>query len=723
VLLRKSIQQLLLLTGVIFGIFPATAIAQINGVTEPLKSANLVFTNHRPKIDGVLDDETWVGATIIEDLHQTLPVNGGQPSQKTIFYVAYDRDALYIAARVFETDPDLIVANQLIQGSSIRFDDRINVVLDPYMTQRSGYIFGLNPNGIRGEGLFQGPENINPNWTGIWIGEAKVTKDGWVAEMAIPFKTISFDESLNDWGFSLTRTIARNNERIAWTSLNRRTGPNSAGILRGIGEAQQGVGLDIVPSIAIKSKKINTGYEQVTQVPSINAFYKITPSLTASLTANTDFSGADVDDVVVNLSRFSVFLPEKRGFFLQDADIFGFSDLQENGIPFFSRKIGLSSTGLPVDLVVGGKLSGRINDLNIGVLGVLQDRQPTIDPTNLIVARASLNVFEESNIGLIGTYGDPQSNNDNALGGVDFNYRNTSLIKGKSIEGSIWYQVTQTNGVAEESEAFGGTVAMFARDGFFGAVIHKTLDTNFNPALGFANWTGIRQTETFGGYRRRPDSAYIREITHSFFFQNTKDMDGNLLLRVESFQPFEIISNAGDSARVRVKNIAEVINNPFEISAGNFVLPKEYDYTHTELVLQTSESRKFSWRGEADVGGFYDGYRVRVVNEATYRPNKHFLLGAGLRYNDISLSGGNFITRLGTFRANIAFNNKWSFLNFVQYDNVSDSAALNSRLKWQPKPGDEYVFIVNYGADIGQDGQIYTRDSELILKAARTIRF
>jgi hypothetical protein len=212
-------------------------------------------------------------------------------------------------------------------------------------------------------------------------------------------------------------------------------------------------------------------------------------------------------------------------------------------------------------------------------------------------------------------------------------------------------------------------------------------------------------------------------VTHSFFFQNVKDMDGGLEFRIVSLQPFEIITHANDSARLRIKKFNDVIKYGFDISEDNFVGPGTYDYTRAELVLNTSDARRLAWHGEADVGGFFDGYRVRLFNEATWRPNKHLLFGAGLSYNDISLSDGDFITRLGTFRANIAFNSKWALLNFVQYDNVSDTAAVSTRLRWQPKPGDEYVFVVNYGADIGEDGQIYTRESELILKASKTMRF
>lgn len=716
----------------------ASAQVPLGSSGDPSKVADLVFTDHPPKIDGILDDEIWKTATVIDDLHQISPGDGDPPTQRTVFKLAYDEDALYISVYAYETDPSLIVAKEFIQGRSLRNDDGIQIILDPYLNFRSGYSFFLNPNGIRGEGLFEGARNINADWEGIWYAEARIVEDGWIGELAIPFKTISFNGDLTAWGFSVGRFIRRNGERVVWASKNRETNPNAAGILNGVERAQQGLGLDLVPSIAFKGYKINKyqddstipptqrgGGEDLKIVPSINAFYKLTPAITASLTANTDFSGAAVDDRVVNLTRFSVFFPEKRSFFLQDADIFGFGSVEENGLPFFSRKIGLDADGAPVDLVVGEKVSGRINNWNIGVMHVLQDRQPTVGQSNLMIARASANILAESNVGFITTNGNPLSDDENTLFGADFNYFNTSLIKGKAFEAGVWHQITSSAGEVHRSQAYGGKLGIFARSGFFGAINHKSIEKNFNPALGFVNWRGIHDTQMFGGYTFQPKHPLIREIKPSFFTKNVMDMDGDLLLRIASIQAFEIISTAGDSARLRIRHWDEIIKPGvgFFISEGVFVSPGDYDGVETELVLSTSKARPFYWHSETLVGDFYDGDSMRLFNEFGWQMNRNIFLGGGLTYQAVDISGGDFITRLATLRVNVAFNSKIALLNFVQYDNVSDVAALNTRLKWKPRPGDEYSFIANYGADIGEEGQIYSRKTALILKAVRTFRF
>jgi hypothetical protein len=709
----------------------------IGSAGDPSKIAHLVYTDNRPTIDAILDDEVWKTATIIDDLHQVFPADGAEPSQKTVYKLAYDEDALYIAVYVYETDPSLIVAKEMIQGSSIREDDNIQIVLDPYLSFRSGYSFFINANGILAEGLFEG-RDINANWEGIWYGEARVVEDGWIAEIEIPFKTISFDDSITSWGFTVGRRIVRAGERNVWASKNRESGPSAAGILTGIEKAEQGMGLDLVPSFAVRSFTHDTyldtgamppvvkgGLEQTLVIPSINAYYKLTPSITAALTANTDFSGSDVDDVVINLSQFSVFFPEKRAFFLQDADIFSFGSMNENGIPFFSRKIGLASDATPVDIVVGEKVSGRIGDWNIGVMHVLQDMTPTVGQSDLMVARASVNILAESNAGFISTYGDPLSDNDNALMGADFSYRSTSLIKGKAAEASAWYQITSTDGEVSESQAYGGKLGIFARDGLFWAINHKTIEENFYPALGFVNRTNIHDTEMFGGYKYRPSHPMIREVTHSFFTRNVMDLDGNLLLRIASIQPFEIINSSGDSARLRIRHIDEIIMpaRGYYIWKGVFISPGEYENVVPELVIQTSLARDFSWHSETQGGGFYDGDHLRLFNEISWQANRNIFLGIGLSHTDVNLPAGKFISRIATARLNIAFTSKIAWLNFVQYDNFSNTAALNSRLKWQPRPGDEYSVIVNYGADIDDDGIIHDRKMETIVKAVRTFRF
>ena len=246
--------------------------------------------------------------------------------------------------RLFDAEPDLINARILRQGQAIGADDRFFVHLDPFNNRRSGYLFGVNPNGVRYDGIFEGVTQRQFDWDGIWQAAAARHPEGWVLEIAIPFKTLSFDPAATSWRMNFVRNIERKNEGMAWISRNRNTDLSTMGDVTGISQIEQGRGLDVVPSLSVRDRRaIGTTPGSRATEPSVDVFYKITPQLNASLTVNTDFSATEVDDRQVNLTRFSLFFPEKRDFFLQDVDIFQFGRLQQDGRPFFSRKLGIDA--------------------------------------------------------------------------------------------------------------------------------------------------------------------------------------------------------------------------------------------------------------------------------------------------------------------------------------------------------------------------------------------
>ena len=274
---------------------------------------------------GVLDDPVWTQVAPIEDFHQYEPIDQGEPSERTLVYLTYDEDNFYVAARMWDSEPDQIRARQLAQGGSARWDDGFGIYLDPFNNKRTGYMFQTNPNGVRTEGTFETPTRLNRDWEDIWYVEARINDEGWIVEMAIPFKTLNFDPDNPDWGFTLERQIARKQESISWSSYNRRVNPGSAGLLSGFVGLQQGRGLDLVPSIVTaRSEDFTDGATSSEIEPALDVFYNFTPSLTGVLTLNTDFSATEADDQRVNLTRFGLFFPEKRDFFLQDVDIFSF---------------------------------------------------------------------------------------------------------------------------------------------------------------------------------------------------------------------------------------------------------------------------------------------------------------------------------------------------------------------------------------------------------------
>ncbi len=330
---------------------------------------------------------------------QFQPGNGDPPTEKTEFLVAIDDENLYIGARLYDSDPAGIKRSQLVQGAAVVNDDYFEVLLDPYNNRRTGYIFYVNPNSVQRDGLLFGGMSFNMDWDGIWEGRADVNEQGWTAEIAIPFKTLSFDPSNDTWGLNLVRAIRRKREEVAWSQNDRRITMDVTGEIRGMGGLDQGRGIDVVPSMALSQReRFLANDSTLLPKPSLDVFYRITPSLAAALTVNTDFSATDVDDRQVNLTRFSLFFPEKRDFFLEDSEVFEFGGLSQNGRPFFSRTIGLSATGQPIDLDVGGRLTGKIGRYTVGALAVRQEATAGVAARDLFVSRGYVGIGEQSTI-------------------------------------------------------------------------------------------------------------------------------------------------------------------------------------------------------------------------------------------------------------------------------------------------------------------------------------
>ena len=678
-----------------------------------------------PVIDGVLDDAVWTHATRIDDLHQFQPVDHGEPSENSEFFIFYDEDYIYVGARLHDRDPAAISARQMVQGKTLQFDDAIEFLLDPFATRRTGYSFQLNPNGIRRDGVYESPTEINRDWDGIWLGDAKIDTTGWTAEVAIPFKTLNFNSENSKWGFTVARTIARKKEEIAWSSFDRAINPGSAGTLACISGIRQGRGLDIVPSVAFKQSKdyvAGTSPSEVT--PSLDAYLKVTPSLTAALTLNTDFSATEVDDRQVNLTRFSLFLPEKRQFFNQDLDIFSFGGLEENGRPFFSRRIGLSDSGEPVDIIVGAKLSGRIGRWNVGVLDVLQDATANVSQSNVFVGRAAANILKESSAGLIYTNGDPTSDRDNQLFGVDFRYRNTSLIPGKTIQGVAWYQQSDTEGVSGDEQAYGWRAEYPNSERWFGELGQWVFEENFNPATGFLNRSDIVGTKAELGYTFTPNGRFLRNVTFKSIYENIDNTNGALESREFVLEPFSVETQFGDMFEIRLKQIDEVLVDDFEISPGVVIGAGAYTFDRVQFVLGSALERRFAISIDIDTGDFYDGDLLKIGGDLSWRPGRHLLLQLGYEFNDVEQPQGAFITRLYRVRADFAFNAKWSWLNVLQYDNVSETAGFNSRLRFNPQAGRDLFLVVNRQFDIDPlSRDISSSTSEVVLKFDYTIRF
>jgi hypothetical protein len=703
----------------------------MSGQTVLRKRLEIARISRAPAIDGILDDGVWREATPITDLHQFNPVDHGEPSEASEFFLAYDSKYLYLGARLFDSDPDSITATQLVQGQSLHSDDQVKFILDTFNNGRTGYQFQVNPNGIRREGIFESPSILNKDWTGIWQVRTSRDQRGWYAEIAIPFTTLNFDPTTDTWGFTVARAISRKKEEIAWASFNRSIDPSTTGQISGLRDIDQGKGLDIIPSL-VSSAASNylTDVSERGLDPSLDVFYKFTPNLTGALTFNTDFSATEADSRQVNLSRFSLFFPEKRDFFLQDIDIFGFggrSASNNNGIPFYSRRIGLSRSGTPVDIDAGVKLTGRVGRWNVGALAVQQGDSPTLDGQGVFVGRASANVLTESSVGMIFTHGDPNSELSNSLAGVDFRYQNTRFSDRYTLRGDAFYEQSKTPGKDGDDSGLGVSLRLGTEgDGFGGNVGYERFGEDFFPALGFANRTAV-ETYIAGSQWRRyfTDSSLWRLMNSSASYEYVRTLDtGVLQSSALTLTPLELNTNAEGKIGVSVVRNEEGLEEDFVIRPGVVIPQGEYSWLDYELNILMSDQRQLAPSLKYGQGKYFDGDRHYYDLGMQWRPGSHFFLDMSYKYQDISLPGGDFKVRQVSADANYAFNAQWSWINRIQYDNFSSSVGLNSRLRWNPRAGDDLYVVLNYNFDsVGAFSGHSSRLSQIAIKYTKTFRY
>jgi hypothetical protein len=719
-------------------------------VPEAPKELRVVRTSVPPTIDGKLDEAVWDSAATIEDLHQIRPGDGTPPSERTIVYVLYDKDALYVAARMWDSGaPNEITRNVMKQGSGLAEDDRLAIILDPFNTRRQGYRFEVNANGVRNDMLYQNNQ-LQPEWTVIWEAAGALGEDGWTAEMAIPFKTLPFDPDIDSWGFNVSRAIRRRGEEILWVSRNRTWNPSIVGVATGLTGLDQGMGLDIVPGF---TSSLRRSYVDSTDDwendPTLDVYYRLTPSLTGSLTFNTDFSATEVDERQVNLTRFNLFFPEKRDFFLNDADLFDFGRIgiggflmttrsvtrasQENGRPFFSRRIGLSSLGEPVDIEYGGKLSGRIGRFNIGALAVRQDEYQAgtiqVEATDAIVTRVSANVLEESSVGFIATSGNPLDNRDNSLVGVDFLFLNSRLFGNLTLEAEAWYQQSDTEGLDGDDTAYGFGARMPSTIGWRGGLGWREIERNFFPALGFVNRVDVRDTWADIGYTHFVGGQRLQSLYAGVDAQRVTSLaTGDVQTQIISLRPLEIESRGRDIARLIYTMNDEHVTQPFVIynSGGQTVVipPGSYEFDDYGFDVTTGVQRKYAGRLIYRTGDFYDGERTNAGGEFIWKQSRFFTARLGYDWNRVELPQGNFTTRVMRLTSEVGFSSQLNWITLLQYDDVSEIFGLHSRLVWIPKAGREMFLVLNRNfEDMDKDNSFNSVTSELSAKINYTFRF
>jgi hypothetical protein len=681
-----------------------------------------------PSIDGLVNDEVWSGAAVVKDFVQKEPRNGEPVSEKTEFLFLYDRNNIYVGIRCFD-DPKGIIAKELARDVSLGEDDRIQIIFDTYLDGRSGYWFQIGPRGSIGDALInENGKHFNKAWDGIWDGKAKITETGWEAELIIPFKTMGFNKKSDTWGLKCIRYVKRKSETATWpgTSLNAdKFQVSDEGKITGLTGMSQGIGLDLIPYLTggiSKKDKTDPVYNA-----GIDAFYQITPSLKLALTVNTDFAQTEVDEKQINLTRFSLYFPEKRDFFLDGSNYFSFGingddDNPKNTsmIPFFSRRIGLDSVGNPVPIKYGGKFTGKYGRWNFGFLHIKDDN--SWDNPGYSVGRVSFDFGKQSSIGIIGTNGNAFSDAGNSLAGFDLKLGSSQLKGNKNIDYSLYGVKSFTTGLKGNDISF-GTELNYPNDFLNFRIGYMQIGSNFTPGLGFVPRTGIR--DIYGGATLgpRPKNSPILQIKTGADYSFISSLETSELLSAEvNLHYMEINFMSGDIISMASEYVFEKLEEPFPIFKSITIPVDEYQFWRHSITLTSAKRRNLWALAKSSFGTFYSGRRTDLLVQTGYKICVPVYLGLDAEHRWVTLDQGDFVTRIFRANLNFLFSPTVSWSNFLQYDNKTEKIGWQSRFQWIIKPG-KIIFVTFNSPTIDPMERFTPQTYEARVKVKYTIRF
>ena len=689
-----------------------------------------VFTASPPVIDGWLEEESWSGASAIDEFYQREP-NTGQPvSEKTEFRFLIDDNNIYIAIQCFD-DPDGVIAKELARDVGLDNDDRVQVIFDTYLDGRSGYWFQIGPRGCIGDALVNANgKEFNKAWDGLWDGKARMTDDGWQAELIIPFKTMGFKKGADTWGLKLIRYIRRKSEISTWplTSLNAdRFQLSDAGRITGMENITQGIGLDIIPYATGGVRKKQERNPEAVFDGGLDAFYQITPALKAAITINTDFAQTEVDERQINLTRFNLFFPEKRDFFLDGSNYFtfGINGDRENThntelIPFFSRRIGLDSDGNPVSIRYGAKFTGKIDKWNIGALHIKDDNR--WDNPGYSAGRISRNIGKQSSLGFIGTIGNAFSEDRNSTAGIDLRIASSEISGNKNLIYNLYGIKSFTSGLKGKDFSF-GTEINYPNDFFNFRLGYLQIGSNFTPGLGFVPRKDIRDFYGGFGFGPRPKNSPILQLKSGIKYTIISNLsNGEMQTAQIDFNLSELIFLSGDIISIASQYNFEALEKDFKIFR-EFIIPiDKYEFWRHSIQIISGKQRKFWASTKIGFGTFYSGNRTDWSVQTGYKVFVPLFIGLESDRRYVTLPEGKFTTQIYRVNLNFLFSPDISWHNFAQYDNQTETIGWQSRFQWIIKPGREIFFIWNAPA-IDPMERFKPEVYDTRLKIKYTIRF
>jgi len=670
------------------------------------------------RLDGILDEAFWSTVDSIGSLTMTEPIEGGDLVGRTTVRILASPKELLIGIVAYDPDPDGIVSVSKQRDPSLRGEDHILLVFDTFRDGRSGYSFGVTPGGARYDALISGPgERQSADWDGIWEAATARGDWGWSVEIRIPLNTLSFGDGLDTWGFNIQRRVERLQEVSKWASPRRDyavTQMSRAGDMTGLPEFDLGIGISVRPALvaSVGVPEVDAEVDSSLE-PSLDITQRLGTNVTAALTVNTDFAETEVDTRRTNLTRFPLFFQEKRSFFLEGSDIFGFGFGLGNDVrPFHSRRIGLVA-GNEVPVNVGGKTVGRVGDTNFGLLAVRTGVETDVAPaTNMGVVRVQQNVLSESSLGVIGTMGDPVGLDGSWLAGADFTYRTSKLWTDKNFIAGFWGLAMGRDGLEGDRSSLGVSVD-YPNDLFDVFLSYKRIGESFEPSLGFVPRRGIQAMNASITFLPRPALSWLRTMRWELFNNLVTDLSGQW----ESYRIFTAPINAGFESGDRLEvNLAwegERLDQPFEIADGVVIPVGQYHWLRYRVEQQFASKRQLSGRVSWWFGDFYTGTLDQLSGSMSWKPSATLSLTLTGTRNSGTLPEGTILQELIGTRVQVNVSPDLQVNALVQYDNESGSVGANTRLRWSFSPlGD--LFLV-YNHNLQDLGDRWVKDSNQFL--------
>ncbi len=669
-----------------------------------------VRTDKGPRIDGDLTDPEWQAAAVFAGFRMVEPTPNADPTEKTELRILFDEANLYIGVFCADSAPGLISATTkahdsggggsggyhmyggFAQGSG---DDLVRVLIDPFQDKRTAYVFYVNPHGARSEGLaYAGDASLD--WDGIWEARCSTSDAGWSAEIKIPFKTISFKPGLSVWGINVERVIARKRETIRLSGTTRDANfenPMEAASLAGIDGIKQGkgitfrpYGLGLVQEGSGKSLSGDAGFD---------LYKNFTPNLVGAVSYNMDFAETEVDERRINLTRFNLYFPEKRMFFLEGSEVFSFGS-SVSFMPFFSRRIGLLN-GEQIPVLFGTKLYGKVGDMNLAVLDVQTGKDGNVSGHNLFAARVTRNIFSQSRVGLILTNGSPTGGR-NTLAGMDLRLSSSTFLGNKNIMASAWavYNWNETTGGGHQGFGFR---ADYPNDLWDIQTTYAYYGKALDPGLGYMMRPNVQTAFARVSYQPRPVRGLPGKTVRQFYFSLTADyywdLDGALETRTLTLSPLSFSTHSGETFGLYVNGNRDILPYDFEIAEGVVLHPKPYDYTNFTAFLSTASHRRVSFNLSHTFGEFYSGHLDETRLGVSLRVGSTVNLSLSTDLIRGRLLEGRFNENVYEVKADFFATPDLGFMNYIQYDSVSKELGWSARIRWRVSPGNDIYLVYN----------------------------